>query len=204
MFTVDTNLVKAAQLFTADKDEVRDYLRGFCVEPHPNGGVTVTGSNGHMLFVAYDPLGYTNKEQTTILVDGKLLQKDTKLVYNDENNELSVEMGQVLLRRLIPVVEFTVYDFYPAWRRVVPKITGDYQSYGLPHLNSKYLAILEKVPAVLGASKKKMGNFTVRLTSTGKNSAVVARFGFSPNVFAIIVSIKCDDDLNKYPYWFIS
>lgn len=61
---VQARFSASALLFAAPfraRNDIRFYLGGVHVQPHPDGGVLVAASDGYQLGVAYDPLGQANR-----------------------------------------------------------------------------------------------------------------------------------------------
>jgi hypothetical protein len=53
--------VNALSKFMA-KNDVRYYLNGFNIKPHPKGGVILSATNGHVLVTIHDELGFSDGE----------------------------------------------------------------------------------------------------------------------------------------------
>src|SRR5690554_4169346 len=57
---VNPRYFAAAQLFAAVSD-IRFYLNGVRLEPHPEGGAIIVATDGHTMAVLYDPEGYVRE-----------------------------------------------------------------------------------------------------------------------------------------------
>jgi DNA polymerase-3 subunit beta len=58
---VNPKYFAAMALFMA-KQDVRHYLNGISVEPHPDGGAIIVATDGHRLAVIHDPDGWCSKQ----------------------------------------------------------------------------------------------------------------------------------------------
>lgn len=58
---VNAKYFAAATVFMAEKD-VRYYLCGVCIQPHPEGGAAIVATNGYAMFVIRDPDAEVDRE----------------------------------------------------------------------------------------------------------------------------------------------
>lgn len=157
---VKAELIDLAALFVA-KNDVRYYLQGVCVQPHPVAGVYVVATDGHRLAVFHDPGGSTDAAEAVIPVNMELRKscrsKKTEpervlVVQSEELETLQVsaavfdldwtepdpgEESQRVPGSLRHAETLSLIDGrYPEWARVIPSDVGHAAH---PAVNPAYL-----------------------------------------------------------------
>lgn len=141
------------------KRDIRAYLNGFRVEPHPVKGVLLIATNGHKMSIAYDEdgecdgimvvaapprscLSMCSKEKDTALMSRKgktvTIENDRLTLLGPMGQELYLMPGKALIEELNPL----------AWRRVVPNRDGSgLEPAGNTVVHGKYIAdIVSELP----------------------------------------------------------
>ena len=67
--SIDARAIPPLALFTA-KNDIRYFLEGVCVFPHPERGVYVVATNGHCLAMWHDANGTTDKQRIIRVTKG--------------------------------------------------------------------------------------------------------------------------------------
>src|SRR5690554_6753006 len=151
--------------FAAVRD-VRVYLNGISIEPHPAGGAIIVGSNGATLAAIHDPEGYVREP---IIVGG--ITRSLLSACKVKGNPLTfTRPQQLLIGKTCAVVtghtdrepEPDPFDpltlhaeridlidaSYPNWRRIMPVDRKD-ELCRFPVLNANYLARLSDAYRIL-------------------------------------------------------
>lgn len=159
MLRFNANLFRLA-FSAASSEETRYYLKGVYVEPHPQGGVTLTATDGHRLICIRDESGKADESAIINLGDALKVckpkrgerrdvviatgSKDAAVVNTFEYPARDEKTNAVIPNEM--VVEDTplamaygvrVDGTYPDYRRVVPQ---DFTSEGAPGFQGRYVA----------------------------------------------------------------
>lgn len=225
---VSAKLIAAAAICKAESNEVRYYLGGIYVEPHPKGGVMVVASNGHHLFCGHDIRGSISepvifdfskrfitdcaKAKPNGLGDRELIVEfDGRLAYlsvgrlSSAMDDVQPGLFEELSNHSVPAIEpiQTINAEYPNWRKVVPNKTAGAQlpvSYYL-----KYLSNLEKVAKALGIPEQARAATAYGVGKTlneTKCSPTVFTFDYpGADALIIIMPRRTDDVENGIPDW---
>lgn len=165
----------------ASHEETRYYLNGLNMEPHPEGGVIVTATDGHRLFTVHDPAaelaepcilqfsaGFAARCRrepfNTVAIRGPLDRKRRMVATISESDmtfsRLSVSEIKRRNRRPIPAgdsrlldvgLALTIDGVFPDWRRVVVVDVLPTGSLSESPLKARYLASFQG-PANWGGS----------------------------------------------------
>lgn len=178
-FNVNADLFRAAAVVIS-KEETRYYLNGVCIEPHPAGGVTLTATDGHRLFTAYDREGeasrtYIVKLDAANLKQCKAGRKEThprrvflkgyddapvSITSNDEHETYHL------------AVNWEIEDAtFPDWRRVIPRHAKGKKPVA-DWYNPDYLASFADIAAILSDGVK-----SFRICSIERGSPALITFG---------------------------
>lgn len=204
---VDAKVFFAAAQFMAIKD-VRYFLNGVYIEPHPKKGVYVVGLDGHRIGVGYDPEGYAESPRICeVPTDLKkalkrknaqtlVFQGSACAVYSD-----SEPVPQKIKPSLIsPIFLSTPIDGeYPNWQKVVAAYPPSQK--GCITLQNKYLSALKELQPILNPSSRR---YTGAVTfSPCANGGAMCRFKNLPNFFAIVMSMSGERSVLKLPEWLV-
>lgn len=171
--SIDARIIAAASIWQAVND-VRYYLNGIMVEPHPDGGVVVVATDGHTLFVGRDESGHISaktifkfsprfltecKKKPATGYSSRRVELDGRFAFVANkapgNEEPFYDTGyENLTPEAAPAVEpiNTIDGVFPNYQRVIPEKTSPL---GAPTtLNAEYLARLPKTASALGISNK--------------------------------------------------
>ena len=106
----------------AQADDVRRYLSGVRVEPHPKEGVVMVATDGRALAMAHDPEGSVSQPVTIRPTELSKLPRyygEARIGLRKVDGGLVGSVttrGETLGRHLFD----DLGDFYPDWRKVVP------------------------------------------------------------------------------------
>lgn len=116
------------------KQDVRYYLNGFRVEPHPEQGVLIIATNGHVLAVVHDTDGFTNGSYVCTLpaniVSACRKKNATRLYFVGDvgyvtSADVPLDDVAIIGPFHIEVAHARAIDgTYPDWRRVISEPSG--------------------------------------------------------------------------------
>lgn len=194
-FNVNADLFRAASVVIS-KEETRYYLNGVCIEPHPAGGVTLTATDGHRLFTAYDREGeasrtYIVKLDAAALKACKAGRKETDARrvflkgYDDAPVSITSDDGYETYHL---AVKWEIEDAtFPDWRRVIPRHSkGDKPV--ADWYNPDYLASFADIAAILSSEPR------IRVCSIERGSPALVTFGNQLyQAVGVLMPIRGDD-----------
>ncbi|GEM_PF-1349106 len=205
---VNPKYFAAIELYAA-KNDVRYYLNGVRIEPHPQLGAVIVATNGHRLAAIHDPDGWC--EEPIIVGD---IPRSLVAACKAKGNELTFTAPkQLWVSKTSAVVmgcddteppqdpfnpmalhatRITLIDAkYPDWRRVAPTKRANTPG-RFPSMNPKYLAELHEAASILVPNHKKWGG-AVRLEAQDEHSSIIARiphFELLERFFALIMPLR--------------
>ena len=198
---VNPKYFAAITLFMA-KQDVRYYLNGVSVEPHPDGGVLLVATDGHRIGVLHDPDGWCESKfivgniSKALLLACKAKVRKTDLheapaaLWIGETGSLVVSLPVVAKGETAaheepadafgPLVRFMcktsiVDGKFPDWRRTcIQKRLTTFEEF--PGVNSEYLfdvSLAQNI--ILGAPRRGLGYRGIKMEVTGQRSTIVVR-----------------------------
>lgn len=194
-FNVNADLFRAAAVVIG-KEETRYYLNGVCIEPHLAGGVTLTATDGHRLFTAFDKEGHASrtyivKLDAAALKACKASRKETHprrvVLSGDDNQPVSIT-GNDDTNVYLLAVNWEIKDAqFPDWRRVIPRHSpGDKPV--ADWYNPDYLASFADIAAILSSEPR------IRVCSIQQGSPALVTFGNQPyQAVGVLMPIRGDD-----------
>lgn len=175
--------------FAGVKD-VRYYLCGVFIEPHPHGGVNIVATNGHIMGVAYDPDGWCAEPIIVGDITKPLLSackkrglpparaerlwiaKDCAVVSSSQEIEPPpAPFGEAALHSS----KISIIDGqFPDWRRVMPndRTVGPAE---FPAVNGGYLAKVSEAAQIMADTHRSFNVNSIRLYPDGDSLDVVVR-----------------------------
>ena len=184
---VNPRYFAAINLFQANND-VRYYLNGVRVEPHPEKGAIIVATNGHIIGIMHDPDGFcarpiivgdiTKPLITACRSKGLVKGMPPTGLYITDGGAI-VDCGDLWEGKIEPfsknVLHLSRIDLidatYPKWRNVLPTDLGP--THATIYAQTQYLALFENVVKTLGINRSYDG---IRLECCGEGRSVVARF----------------------------
>jgi Ftsk gamma domain len=198
-------LVAAICKFKATHD-IRYYLNGVYVEPSPDGGAYIVGTNGHALGLWYDPSAEV--ERAIILrIEKKLeaacagaetkrlLVLDGRLAVVDKTEEIYIQPNGGGTAG----IPFEISGKFPDWRKVIPEV--DYQRRIYDVFRPEYLAHVGQALRI-GTNQDKFSAIALNQRSSG--AAIVAMSTSAvegANNFIGVVMPMREDNGIKQPAW---
>lgn len=187
---VNPKYFAAINLFAAVKD-VRYYLNGVFIEPHPVKGVVIVATDGHTLALLHDPDGWVKAPIIVGDISKALISacafKGSAKRQNVPTRLYLSEHGAVVDTDEQAQVETTINPFsasvshlskislidgkFPDYRRVIQ--TERSETVAFPCVNVTYMARLDAALRILVPGRTYNG---VEFRCTGRNDSMIARF----------------------------
>ena len=185
---INTELLKAA-LVCAGNTENRYHLEGLFIEPHKDGGLTYTSTNGHILCSAYDKEAeHRLKSPICIKIKPSLLN-----LIQDDTVSIDVKKNHIIGSQLGIKVKTIEPEGYPNYRKAVSKVKkeGSCDTY-----NQKYIRNFMSVPGIFG-----LKNPSILIKSCKTGTPAIVRFAGIDDWFGVIMPTisGCEDVV---PEWF--
>lgn len=212
---VNPKYFAAINLFAAVQD-VRYYLNGVFIEPHPEKGAIMVATDGHRLGVIHDPDGWCSEPIIVGSISKQLISACTKKVsIKTLTSSLYIsERGAVVNecedkgQSVDPFSEFTTHlskieiidAKYPDYRRVLP--SKEDRSSRFPCVNQRYLSALCKTAEILTNGSK--FDSCLELFSSGRDTSLVARINYPDlceRFVGVIMPMRSDSPKSILPDW---
>lgn len=219
----DARPIPALAIFMARKD-IRYYLCGLHVSPHPDCGVYLAATDGHRLALWHDPHGHTDKPRT-LRISNELINAARRRTARELrmpcDRRVSIQDGRLMIAQWntsegvlhkghtepLPLVEafiqpgdFEVDGKYPDIWRVIPDMKDVVPGlHGAVQAN--YIKDLGAAAALLG-----VGRFCgLRHFSRGTdgNGCVLTRLTAAPNFLVVTMPMKGDEASEPIPPSFV-
>jgi len=216
MLRFDANLFRLA--FTcSSNEETRYYLKGVFVEPHAQGGVTLTATDGHRLICIRDESGFADESAIIKLGDALKLckpktgRKRVVKIQTGENEATLFEEWNGASENLKVgiAVDVRIDGTFPNYRSVIPQsfsAKGD-----APSFQGKYLASFGDLACELAAHqgfKPSRANYnnhredTIRIISNDESSPALILFPAVDIAFGILMPCRVTNTPLDVPSWF--
>jgi DNA polymerase III sliding clamp (beta) subunit (PCNA family) len=203
MLKFDANLFRIT-FGAASNEETRYYLKGVFVEPHVNGGVTLTATDGHKLVSCYDASGSATESAIVNLGDMLKVCKPKRgekrhVVIETGSSEASIFFTVDNASGAMPVAKalnVRIDGTFPDWRRVIPgKFETDKdEKFGF---NCEYLSELANIGAEFsnharGGSPKKndKDSYNAMLFTENGNSPSLINWPAADFAFAVLMPMR--------------
>lgn len=205
MFAFQAKYLPVLDVFAA-RGDIRWYLNGYCVAPHPTKGVLLKATNGHVAIVIHDEEGTCEgqhiiarndqlvracrprrKDALNLWVTWAGARSDRVIVSELSAGTADAESpGKELWASLLPAP--IVDGQYPKFERVIPN-EEDLEIGMNGTVNAAYLAKLEKAGALLDAAEfgRSSGKIFAVYAWSEKNGAYAFQFSAHPNVLILIM-----------------
>lgn len=209
---VDAAFFAAAALFQSDEMH-RYYLNGVYIEPHPEGGVIMVGTDGYAAAIVRDTQGFASAPFICQLPDyflekcdgidpsSGLMPADIHFIGNmafltDQEFATDTEMDTAVLNPMCIAHSTPIDGTYPDWRRILP-VQRDEDAPGAPYfsVNPRFLKRFRKALNLVDGRD----NFlTIRAT---KKDEVIIIHGRSTDTFFGLVMPTLPPNEYSFPSW---
>lgn len=216
---VNARYFAGIQLFAAQQD-VRYYLNGVSIEPHPEKGAVIVATDGYRLAAIHDPDGMCKEpiivgEITKGLISackakGSLprmtipghlwISRNGALLTNSfagEQPPVDSFDATVLHASKITLVD----GKFPDWRKVIRQRVVA-RGEPMPSVNAEYIAAVSEACRIMSPTARKRP--IIRLTGTGSTGVVIARshdFDLAERFVAAIMPCRAEDPKTLLPTW---
>ena len=223
---VNPRYFAAITLFMAHSD-VRYYLNGISIEPHPDGGVLLVATDGHRLGVLHDPDGWCESQFIVGSISKQLLaackakakkadlQSAPAALWIGETGSMVcalpfAERGETAVHEepidsFGPLVLFTcktsvIDGRFPDWRRVANQKRTAVQEL-FPAINSSYIYDVSLAQNIITGTSK-YGYRGVNMEHTGRNGSVIIRVDDAElydRFFVIVMAMRAEFPDTLFP-----
>jgi hypothetical protein len=189
--------VKALSKFMA-KNDVRYYLNGFNIKPHPKGGVILTATNGHALVTIHDELGFSDAEYTMPLTKRFVSEAEKGRILPSQS--ILGDGNQMIITciSLSETEEFTLDESTGLYSEFANKISCKY-----PDLGNLFSGIDLCKTSSIGVNPELLGMIkhctdsprapAAKIYFSGSTGSVVAVSGMKNQYFSVIMAMRVDD-----------
>ena len=201
----------------AAQNDVRYYLNALYLERHPDGGVVIVGTNGHVLAAMHDDTAWMHPSHNNLLVGTTTKRMLSALVKPRGPDGLPpahlwIGANCLVLSSREEVEEAPepfdpqshqaerselVDGKFPDWRKTLPADTGDN---GEPWVNGAYLALFNDVAKALLPGPYPGGG--INLARSGVHTSVIVRVlhdEFRDKFFGLVMPMRGEDLKAKVP-----
>lgn len=207
MIRFNAELFKLASAFQGIKD-IRYYLNGVKIEPHPEKGAVAIATDGHMMGVVHDENGICTTPMIIrcpkalmsackapskiepgtrhlIVVDGRAS------IHTFDNNMDRIKDGEIFILPNNPEIE----GLFPNWRHLVPNCEDLEQG-----MAATISAPILKRFVDVATTNDRFGHgliFWQRKEGDKANTAVLVQFAKKPEFVGIVMPMR--DDIHTFP-----
>lgn len=190
---VNSRYFAAIKLFASEKD-VRYYLHGVCIERHPDQGVILIATNGHILAAIHDPDGWLAEGRDSMIVGG--IQKSLISACTARTKKACLGVKDLWIAERCAVVtlqgtegepepfgtgttaneKIELIDAkFPDWQKAaVPGELAPVKRF--PNINGKYLArFAEAAVVLLGERTSRMYGCALDIQPTAQDGKIIVR-----------------------------
>lgn len=199
---INAQAFAAVATFKAEHD-VRYYLNGVHVQPHPAGGVVIIATDGHTLAGIWDRTGHTSGP-AVLRVSPELVRAASNRKAVDLELSAGVlavrqKIGEALAPLYIQPGETTIDGRFPDWQRVLP--SRELKPRAVTALSAAYVARMAKVAKLLAPKHGGMLRMLGQADTVEGNGPAVLQLADVPDFFAIVMPMRCDDPAAGLPDW---
>jgi hypothetical protein len=189
--------VKALSKFMA-KNDVRYYLNGFNIKPHPKGGVILTATNGHALVTIHDELGFSDAEYTMPL--SKRFVSESQKGGELPSQSILGDGHKMIISCILlsETKEFILDEITGLYSEFANKISGKY-----PDLGGLFSGIDLCKTSSIGVNPDLLGMIkhctdsphtpAAKIYFSGSNGCVVAISGMKNQYCSVIMDMRSPD-----------
>ncbi|HEJ3062540.1 TPA: hypothetical protein SL272_000873 [Pseudomonas aeruginosa] len=202
----------------AAKNDVRYYLNAIYIERHPDGGVVIVGTNGHVLAAMHDDTGWMHPSHDNLLVGTTTKRMLSALVKPRGQDglppahlwiganclvlssceEVDLAPGPFDPQSHLAERSELVDGKFPDWRKILPPDTGSDESE--PWVNSAYLALFNDVAKALQPGAYLGGG--IHLARSGEHASIIVRVlheGIRDKFFGLLMPMRGENLKSKVP-----
>lgn len=200
------NITIDARLFTAcarvqSQEEVRYYLNGVYVQPHPNKGALMIATDGHRMMVAHDEDGTCIKPAIV-----KLPKEALSYKFKDAPNDLKLSVstdGIASLGTFRSEAPVLIDGTFPDWAAVIRPVLANAKKrfygkelLGAASFSGKYLASFGSIADFLKGVKE---GTPIRIISHNEADPALVLFPNDSRVFGILMPMRASVPGNALP-----
>jgi hypothetical protein len=198
---VSAKLVALVTPFMSTND-IRYYLCGISIRPHPAGGAVICATNGHVLGAVYDRSAICEHDvilsltpATVAALKGRtgagreLVLRHDRVTVMEGPTEISLQPGNPIIEGIFPAYQKVI----PPAERLVPGLAG--------HYNTAYITLVD-VAAKIACPKAGPTRSVTFFSVDGKaDTAAVARLAAEPDFIAVLMPQRAANTIDALPLW---
>jgi hypothetical protein len=198
---VSAKLAALVTPFMATND-IRYYLNGISIRPHPAGGAVICATNGHVLGAVYDATAVCEHDIILTIsaatvaalkargnANRELVLRHGRVAIMDGADEISLQPGNPVIEALFPQYQRVI----PPAARLTPGLTG--------HYNAAYVALLDRVAKIACPKAGPLQSVTFFTVDSKPDTSAVARLAAEPNFVAVLMPQRAADAIDSLPLW---
>lgn len=202
MIKVNANLVRLAAT-VAGMDDMRYYLKGVRIEPHPLAGAIIVATDGRRAIVAHDENGVADKPCILDLPKfvmaecktPKMFQTERNVIVDVEANCATIEEvqtfrdGEKSEKSVVTSYKVLIdHNEYVDWKRVIPR---EVKPATATAFNPKYLRQMATLATDISKTVKgAQTSFSIFTTQDDGQGPAVVRFEGVENIFAVMMPMR--------------
>lgn len=221
MIRINANLFRIAYSCVS-KEETRYYLNGVFVEPHPQGGVTMTATDGHKLIHIHDESGFAD-ESAIIRLDTKLCKAKRGMArvvtVETGSNEATVSEAfenhvddRKAHRKVALAVDARIDGSFPDYRRVIPakfnnSVTPAFASYYLSQMGTVGVELAAhfcgfNAKGYHGIDRSDAVHICASDDERPTACPALVTWPAVPKAFAVLMPVTAETDGSSLPDWY--
>lgn len=198
---VSAKLVALVTPFMA-KADIRYYLNGISIRPHPAGGAVICATNGHFLAAVHDRSAVCEHDviisispataaalKSNISAGRELVLRHGRVAVMEGPDEVALQPGNPVLDGRFPEYEKVI----PPTARLVPGLAG--------HFNTAYIATLDVVAKIACPKVGPMRSVTFFTVDGTADNTAIARVAAEPDFVAVLMPQRGADAVDPLPLW---
>ena len=201
----------------AAKNDVRYFLNGFHVKPHPEKGVILTATDGHCLVTIHDEDGFSDGDYIYPISKELLKAANKKALPSIQN--IFINDGVAMLTSIYDILDtFTTFEALDAQERklithieFISPIDARYPNAGklfksrLSEENLKpVLTIGMNADLLSRLSKLKYSKFNGAALHLAEKNSLIAVMGLKKEIVAMIMPMTLDESERTHPADFVN
>ncbi|CAN7739650.1 hypothetical protein [Duganella sp. LjRoot269] len=199
---VSAKLVALVTPFMATSD-IRYYLNGISIRPHPAGGAVICATNGHVLGAVHDRSAICEHDVILTITPAtvaalkarinngrELVLRHGRVAVMEGPTEIALQPGNPVVEGIFPAYQKVI----PPAERLVPGLAG--------HYNTAYIALVD-VAAKIACPKAGPSRSATFFSVDGKpDTSAVARLAAEPDFIAVLMPQRAADAVDDaLPLW---
>lgn len=204
MIQFNATFLAALMPFCA-KNDVRYYLGGIHVTPHPDGGALLIATNGHMMMCVYDADAICSEQATFALGNDAAKHCATRIgqpapvvtinpitqrltISSGLGQELYIQPGKCLIDYVEKPDGAIRMNAFPNWRHIIPRVADLKPGYA-GCVQAKYIEQVARLHPLRG---KRTQPPAIRFWQVNETSVIVVEYEGAPEYMGFIMPLRVE------------